>query len=184
MSYLQVCIIGAIASFLSFLVVYLAGRLAALSIERSPEMRDLEKMLPRRSRLESRLELRAADVKAEITQLTVEEGNLRRQFYILEKDMQEARREADAPVRVLGREGQTPTYFRAWLVNRQVQAALADGKEHPSLDSEWADPQVVEVWADSLANARTQLQSYYPPPLGFTVLNMKLQIADSLREAS
>ncbi|HYE48354.1 MAG TPA: hypothetical protein VEB20_02105 [Azospirillaceae bacterium] len=178
MSYLQGVMLGAVLSLLAMVFAYLAGKMGEATIDGREEADFAEKRLPKRALLESRLELRRAELQAELTALGTEVQTQRRRRFVLEKDLQDARREAESPIRLVGREG-VGLRFLAWMINRQVQGAQAEGKQHGTLDPDWANPQIVEVWADNLEDARKEVARIYPIPLGFTVLNIRLDAAEA-----
>lgn len=182
MGFLDTLLLTALFSAAAFALAILIGKIGVANIEGRPEMKAAEAVLPRRAQIESRFDLRAAELKQEIARLSAEVSNLRRRRFTLEKELSDARREAESPVRVIGREGATPIRFRAWMINRQVQSAVAENKQHSTLDSDWATPQVIEVWADNLNDARKELQRIYPPPLGFTILNIRLETGEEAQE--
>jgi len=179
MVYLEALLLGLLLSVAAFIFGWLVGKIGESSVEGDPVIQAARARLPKMALVESKLDLRRAELKAEITRTQAVLSTLRRQRFTLEREVMDARREADAPVRVVGREGSTAFHYRAWLVNRQVQAAQAEGKAHPTLDSDWATPQVVEVWADNLTDARRELQRIYPMPLGFSILNIKLEVEEA-----
>lgn len=180
MSYLQAVMLGVVLAGLMWLFAYLVGRFMEAAIDGRPEFKAAIDAIPRRSMLESRFDLRRADLQAEIARQNGEINSLRRKRFALEKDLADARRDAESPIRTVGREGSTTMRFRAWVVNRQVQSALSEGKAHPTLDAEWASPQIVEIWADNVTDARKELQRVYPMPVGFSILNIKLDVPESL----
>lgn len=179
MSYIEAMLVGLGVAAVIWGAAFLIGKFLEASIDGRPEYKLATESFPKRAMLESRFELRKAERQAEIARLNVEVNTLRRRRFALEKDIQDVKREADAPIRTLGREGGSASKFRAWLVNRQVQGALSEGKPHPTLDSEWASPQIVEIWADNVNEARKEIQRVYPMPLGFSVLNIKLDAVDA-----
>lgn len=166
----------------AFLIAFIIGRIGEASIRDRPEVRTAEDNMPKRAQMENRFELRLADLQVEISRATMKLTELRRRRFQLERELMDAKREADAPIRVIGREGQADFRFRAWMVNRQVQQALSEDKEHGTLDADWASPQVVEVWADNVADARKELQRIFPMPLGFAILNVRLETPDGRTE--
>jgi len=176
MSYMNAMLLGALLSGAAWLLCMIIGKLMETSIEGRPEMRAAQQAIPARAKMEGRFESRKLELQQEIARMTAEVANLRRLRFTLEKELQDARREADSPIRVIGKEGQAGVRYRAWLINRQVQQALSENKQHPTLDIGWATPQIVEVWADSLSDARKELGRIYPMPLGFTILNIKLEL--------
>ncbi|SNR91383.1 hypothetical protein SAMN05880556_101493 [Azospirillum sp. RU38E] len=177
MGYMHGIMVGVMMGFGAYLFTYLLGRFVESSILSRPDLRRAEEALPRRSLLEAKFDTRRSDRRARLGVLTAEITDLRRRRFLQDKALADARREAQAPIRVVGAEGQAFLKFRAWLVNRQVQMAVADRKRHPTLDGEWAQPQIVEVWADSLGDARKEIQRFYPVPLGFSTLSISLEQA-------
>jgi hypothetical protein len=169
-----------VLGFGAYLFTYLLGRFMESSILSRPDLRRAEEALPRRSLLEAKFDLRRSDRRVRLGELTAEITDLRRRRFLQDKALADARREAQAPIRVVGAEGQAFLKFRAWLVNRQVQQAFTERKRHPTLDGEWAQPQIVEVWADSLTDARKEIQRFYPVPLGFSMLSIALDQAAAI----
>ncbi len=180
MGYMHAIMVGAVLGFGAYLFTYLLGRFMESSILSRPDLRRAEEALPRRSLLEAKFDLRRSDRRVRLGELTAEITDLRRRRFLQDKALADARREAQAPIRVVGAEGQAFLKFRAWLVNRQVQQAFTERKRHPTLDGEWAQPQIVEVWADSLTDARKEIQRFYPVPLGFSMLSIALDQAAAI----
>lgn len=181
MAYMEAVMLGTGLAGGLYLFALLIGKFAESSIENKPDVVAAAAAIPRRAMLENRFEQRKGELGSEIARLNIETATLRRRRFTLDKELADARREAESPVRVVGREGSTPIHFRAWLINRQVQNALSEGKQHPTLDSSWATPQIVEIWADNLDDARRDVQRIFPLPLGFSILNIKLELpADAL----
>lgn len=174
MAWMQALLLGVVMGIGAYLFTYLMGRYTESSLLSGIDLKRIEQLLPRRSLLEAKFDLRRSDRKTRLGELQTELAELRRRRFLQEKALADARREANAPIRVVGPEGQTIAKFRAWMVNRQVQQALSDRKRHPTLDMEWANPQVVEVWADSLAEAKREVGRLFPLPLGFALLNITL----------
>lgn len=175
MTYGSALILGGLLALAAWVFAYLVGKIGENVIEGRPEVRWVEQALPRRSLIESKFDIRRSDLRARIAELQAELANLRRKRFTLEKELVDSKKEAESPIRVVGRENSTEYKFRAWVINRQVQQALGEGKSHPTLDVEWATPQVVEIWADNLNDARRDLQRLYPMPLGFSLLNIRLE---------
>ena len=183
MGYVGIFLMAGAMGVAAYLFAYLVARLMESALQSRPELRQAEEVLPRRSLLEAKFDNRRGERKARLTQLQSEIAELRRRRFIQDKLLADARREAQAPVRVIGAEGRALLRFRAWMVNRQVQAAAAERKYHPLLDMEWASPQIVEVWADNLTDARRELQRFFPMPLGFSVLNINIALPAELLDA-
>ncbi|HYC05303.1 MAG TPA: hypothetical protein VED40_18565 [Azospirillaceae bacterium] len=175
MTYLEGFMLGGLLSVLAAVFAWLTGKLGEANMDGRAEADFAKERLPKRALLESRLDLRRAELQAELTRIGGEVAALRRRRFVLEKDLQDARREAESPVRVVGREGYG-NRFQAWMINRQVQAAQSEGKTHGTLDPDWAGPQLVEIWADSMEDARREAARIYPVPLGFTLINIRLHL--------
>ncbi|MDZ5647325.1 hypothetical protein [Nitrospirillum sp. BR 11828] len=156
------------------LIIMVIGKLGEAAVERHPEMRRAASRLPLGAQMENRLEGREADVRAELTALQNALGEARRRRYALDKELEDARRSAQAPVRVVGREDAGLNRFVAWMVNRLVQQAQTDARTVIALDPEWAGPQVIEVWSENLSDARRDLLRYFPAPLGYVLLSIQL----------
>ncbi len=184
MGWMQALMMGMVMGLGAYLFTYLMGRYAESSLQSSVDLKRIEEVLPRRSLLEAKFDLRRSDRKSRLTQLQSELADLRRRRFLQEKALVDARREANSPVRIVGPEGQALLKFRAWMVNRQVQQALTDRKRHPTLDMEWANPQVIEIWADNLADAKREAGRIFPMPLGFSLLNITLESAAPTADAA
>ncbi|MEA1677000.1 hypothetical protein [Nitrospirillum sp. BR 11163] len=156
------------------LIILVLGKLGEAAVERQPDFRHALGRLPLGAQIENWLEAREAEVRAELTVLQGALGEVRRRRYALDKDLEDARRSAQAPVRVVGREDAGLNRFVAWMVNRLVQQAQGDAKTAVALDPEWAGPQMIEVWSENLADARRDLQRYFPAPLGYVLLSIQL----------
>ncbi|MFC7334305.1 hypothetical protein [Rhodocista pekingensis] len=178
MTYGNAILVGSLLGVAGWLFAFFLGKLIEVSIDGRDDLKAAQERIPRLAQMEIRFELRRAEVQAGIARVTTEVAGLRRQRYLLERELAEAHREAEAPIRIVGRESAANLRFRAWVVNRQVQASQMEGKPHPTLDAEWATPQVVEVWAETLTEARREIQRLYPLPLGFAILNMRLERPD------
>jgi hypothetical protein len=172
MGLLQGILFGALLGVVAYAAIALVGRYIERDLKRRPDVVYAETVFPRRSLLESKLEHRRAQRRAKAAQLQAELTELRRRHFLIEKDVKEAHKESGAPIRVLGPEGRATFKYKAWLVNRQVQQAAQERKRHPALDMEWAAPQIIEIWAESLNDARREVQRAYPMPLGFSLLNI------------
>lgn len=180
MGYAHAVLMGALMGGAAYLFTYLIGRFTENAVLSRPALRQAEAALPLRSMLEAKFDSRRSDRRANLTEQQSAIAELRRRRYIQDKLLVDAKREAQAPVRVIGPEGRALLKFRAWVINRQVQAAAAERKRHQTLDMEWAGPQIIEIWADNLSDARRELQRIYPMPLGFSLLNITLDMPPDL----
>ncbi|WP_044564611.1 hypothetical protein [Azospirillum sp. B4] len=156
------------------LFVLILGKLGEAAVERQADLRQAASRLPLGAQIENRLESREADLRTELAALQAALGEARRRRYALDKELEDARRSAQAPVRVVGREDAGLNRFVAWMVNRLVQQAQTDAKTIVGLDPDWAGPQMIEVWSENLADARRDLLRYFPAPLGYVLLSIQL----------
>lgn len=179
---LHAMLLAIVLAITSGLVVILIGKTVRSSIEGNPVVRRALAGIPQAARLEARFESRETQMRDKVIALEREVNTIRQHRYALQKAAQDARRAALAPVRVVGREN-SGERFSAWMINRQVQSALAQGKPPALLDPDWATPQLIEVWSGNLIDARRELQRHYPPPLGYGIISLQLEAVPSGRPA-
>ena len=79
-------------------------------------------------------------------------------------------------VRLIGQPVKSSKRYRAILTNSYVKDYVGKGLMHPVLDSSWAKPQIIEVWAQSKAFALLTLRERYNQSQGFSV--DKIGLAD------
>jgi hypothetical protein len=174
MGLLHAIMLAGILAVVAGLITLIVGRLGEAAVERQPEVRHAASRLPLGAQIENRLESRESDLRRELAGLQTALGETRRRRYALDKELEDARRSALAPVRVVGREDAGLNRFVAWMINRFVQQAQTDTRNPVALDPEWASPQMIEVWSENLADARRDLQRYFPAPLGYVLLSIQL----------
>lgn len=87
----------------------------------------------------------------------------------LERRMADAQSFGEAMVRIIGDEVKEAPCFYAEVVNRYVGQATFEQREHAYVDSSWAQPQIMEIWARSIAEARAEIERRYPPAFGYHI---------------
>lgn len=75
----------------------------------------------------------------------------------------------DQLVRQIGDNTDGTSCFRFLVANRYVLAAATKGQTHPMLDESWKSPQLVEVWAESPAEAVAAISERYPVTFGYVI---------------
>ncbi|MBP2311782.1 hypothetical protein [Azospirillum soli] len=150
------------------LVVVLGERM----IEKRHGTGGVREVIARRAKLESGLEARKGERAAELRKIEGEIGDLLKRRQNLERQIKDSQRAGDQIVRLIGEENAgTPCYI-AQLVNKYVGTAHKQS-QHAFIDSSWAQPQTVEVWARSMPDARAEIERRYPPAFGYAVVRMQ-----------
>lgn len=138
--------------------------------------------IARRAKLETGLEARKGERAAELRTVEGEIQGLMRRRQALEQQAKDAQRAGDQIVRLVGEEAAgTPCYI-AQVLNKYVGSAAYQQKQHAFIDSSWAQPQTVEVWARSMPEARAEIERRYPPAFGFVVVRLQDGVAPGLGE--
>lgn len=151
------------------LVVVLGERM----IEKRHGTGGVREVIARRAKLESGLEARKGERAAELRKIESDVHDLTKRRQNLERQIKDAQRAGDHIVRLIGEETTgTPCYI-AQVVNKYVGTAAHQQKQHAFIDSTWAQPQTVEVWARSMPDARAEIERRYPPAFGFVVVRMQ-----------
>lgn len=153
------------------------GQLVVIFGERAIERRHgttgVRDAIVRRAKLETRLEARRTDRVAELREADAAVEDALRRRKILERQMKDQQQSGERLVRLIGEEvAGTPCYL-AMLVNKYVGTANFQQKQHAFLDSSWAQPQSIEIWAKSMAEARAEIERRYPPSLGYVITRMQ-----------
>ena len=63
--------------------------------------------------------------------------------------------------------------FSCYVYNEHVRKCVAKEQHYPLLDDEWAVPQLVEVWADSVEGAEQEISKMYTKSQGFIINNIE-----------
>lgn len=146
-------------------VVYLGEK----SLEKKFGVDGFRERLVACAKLETQLDARSAErAKAlkEADNIASEAVKRRKQ---LERRMADAQSYGEALVRIIGDEVKDAPCFYAEVVNKYVGQATFEQREHAYVDSSWAQPQVMEIWARSIAEARAEIERRYPPAFGYQI---------------
>ncbi len=151
------------------LVIVLGER----AIERRHGSEGVRDVIARRAKMETKFESRRADRIRELKELdgTVEDVLRRRK--VLERQIEDSRQSGERLVRLIGEEIQGSPCYVAMVVNKYVGTGAAQQSQHALVDPTWAQPQTIEVWARSMAEARTEIERRYPPAFGYAVTRMQ-----------
>lgn len=146
-------------------VVYLGEK----SLEKKFGVDGFRERLVACAKLETQLDARSAErAKAlkEADNIASDAVKRRKQ---LERRMADAQSYGEALVRIIGDEVKDAPCFYAEVVNKYVGQATFEQREHAYVDSSWAQPQVMEIWARSIAEARAEIERRYPPAFGYQI---------------
>ncbi|SMH54660.1 hypothetical protein [Azospirillum agricola] len=153
------------------------GQLVIVCGERMIEKRHgtsgVRDVIARRAKMETLFEARRADRVGELREADGAVQELLGRRASLERRIKEAQQSGERLVRLVGEEvAGTPCYL-AMVANKYVGTSTFQQKEHALIDSSWAQPQSIEVWAKSMAEARAEIERRYPPAFGYVVTRMQ-----------
>ena len=63
--------------------------------------------------------------------------------------------------------------FSAYVYNEFVRKYVSKGQRYPLLDDDWATPQLVEVWAETIEKAELEIARKYSKMFGFVTNNLE-----------
>lgn len=150
------------------LVVYLGEK----SVEKRFGVVGVRSRLTACARLEAGLEQR----RDELTKALRDADS--RSSAALSRRKQLERRHADAVgsgevlIRLIGEEIKDTPCFYAEVINKYVGKAGFEQRPQAHVDSSWASPQIMEVWARSAAEARSEIERRYPPAFGYHITRL------------
>jgi hypothetical protein len=165
-------LISGVAGTLGYFGARLGGELWARLIMDSQEAAGLRAKLKRRAPLIPALGQRCARRRLALGQSEVRRRNIERRIDDLHRQLDALQNRDDELIRFVGHHRPGHHHFKAVMVNRHVQTAVREGRSHGLLDSSWARPQHIKIWASSLADAKGSLNSRFPISLGFVVIEM------------
>ncbi|WP_247880068.1 hypothetical protein [Azospirillum sp. TSA6c] len=151
------------------LVIVLGER----AIERRHGSEGVRDIIARRAKLETKLEARRGDRIRELKDLDGAAEDVLRRRKVMERQIEEARQSGERLVRLVGEEVQGSPCYVAMVVNKYVGTGAVQQSQHALVDPSWAQPQMIEVWARSMAEARTEIERRYPPAFGYAVTRMQ-----------
>jgi hypothetical protein len=121
------------------------------------------------AKLEAALERRRTEKAKELKEADARASEMARRRKQLERRIADAVSAGEALIRVIGEEVKDTPCFHAEVINRYVGQAGFEQKQHAYIDSSWAAPQVLEIWARSVAEARSEIERRYPPAFGYHI---------------
>ena len=151
------------------LVIVLGER----AIERRLGSEGVRDVIARRAKMESLFEARRASRVQELKELDGAVEDVLRRRKAMERQVEASRQSGERLVRLIGEEVHGCPCYVAMIVNKYVGTANPQQSQHALIDASWAQPQTVEVWARSMAEARTEIERRYPPAFGYAVTRMQ-----------
>lgn len=143
------------------------------AIERRYGTGGVRDTIVKRAKLETRLEARRSERVGELKEAEGAVQDLIRRKAALERQLKDNQRTGDQLVRLIGEEiAGTPCYI-AMVVNKYVGSANFQQKEHAFIDRSWSQPQIVEVWTRTAAEARAEIERRYPPAFGYVITRLQ-----------
>ncbi|MBP7339161.1 hypothetical protein [Niveispirillum sp.] len=170
---------AAIAFFVISGLAYLLGMGIAAAAENAVRKRQegvgLDNRLQKLMILAQRLEQRKDKMLPLLVKLDAQVKSARRRHYMVNKKIMDMKIARSQLMRVLGEEdgflrAERPARkFIAHVVNRHVQRAQMEQKEHPFLSRAWARTQQVVIWAPTIGDAKLLAEKSFPPATGFFI---------------
>lgn len=168
---------------IAFLVIagisYLLGTGIVHSAEDAVRKRQqgfgLDERMQKLSLLAQRLQARREKMLPRLVKLDAEVKSARRRHYMVNKKIMDLKIIRSQLMRVLGEEDaflrteRPARKFIAQVVNRHVQRAQMDQKEHPFLSRAWARTQQAVIWAPTIGDAKILAEKSFPPATGFFI---------------
>lgn len=153
------------------------GKAAVLLGERAIERRlgtgSLRDTIARRAKLEAGFEARRSQRIDELRKAEKEVGDALCRRQALERRLRDLQHRGDDILRLVGEEvAGTPCYI-AQVANKYIGNGANQQTQHAFIDSGWARPQTVEVWARTMPVARAEIERRYPPAFGYVVLRIQ-----------
>lgn len=168
-----------IAFFMIGGIAYLLGaafaHLAETAILRRQENAGLDGRMQRMGIIAQRLQARREQMLPVLVKLDAKVKSARRRHYMINKKIMDLKIARSQLMRVLGEEdaflrSERPARkFIAHVVNRHVQRAQMDQKEHPFLSRSWSRTQQVVIWAPTIGDAKILAERAFPPATGFFI---------------
>lgn len=181
--YAEALFYGLALSGLAFGVVRVFLFLAERSMEAKAGRVGLRAMLINRAKLEMGLETRRNKRVEELKAAEREFKEVFLQRQRLERQLLDARAASERTIRLIGEEVEGTPCFIVKVVNKYV------GNSNPQrgpilVDRTWAQPQEMEVWTRSVAEARAEVERRYPPAFGFHITRLNELGADESTPAA
>lgn len=168
-----------IAFFVISGIAYLLGSGIASAAENAIRNRQqgvgLDGRMQKLNILAQRLQARKDKMLPMLVKLDAEVKSARRRHYMVNKKIMDLKVARSQLMRALGEEdaflrAERPARkFVAQIVNRHVQRAQMDQKEHPFLSRAWSRTQQAVIWAPTIGDAKILAEKAFPPATGFFI---------------
>ena len=136
-----------------------------------PELLTLKRMIE--LFVEHRIDVVIRRTRYELRKAEEEAGEALRRRQSLERRLRDLQHRGDDLLRLIGEEvAGTPCYI-AQVSNKYGGGGANQQAQHAFIDSGWARPQTVEVWARTMPVARAEIERRYPPAFGYVVLRIQ-----------
>ncbi|WP_119677560.1 hypothetical protein [Indioceanicola profundi] len=174
----EAVVIFACIAGLAYLVGLAGAHIAEQRILAGMRSGLLEERLQRMMMLAAKARARRDEMLPRLVRLDAQVKSVRRRHYMVQKRLSDMSVSRSSLVRVLGEEeafhrAERPSRrFIALVINRHVQRAQLEQKEHPFLARSWARAQQVHVWAPTIGDAKIVVERAFPPATGFFVLEV------------
>lgn len=160
-------------SGVGFLIGMLTVAIGERAIERRHRAEGVRATIARRAKMETRLEARRTDRMQELKELDGAVEDVLRHRKAMERQIDGMRQSGGSLIRLIGEEVRGRPCYVAMIVNKYVGTTGHQQNQNALIDRSWAQPQVVEVWARSMAEARTEIERRYPASCGYVVTRMQ-----------
>ena len=164
-------------------IAYLGGLAVAHIVEqatlRGLKAEGLEGKLQAISIMIGKFQARREAMLPQLVRLDAQVKSARRRHYMINKRVSDISLNRSRLLRVIGEEDafsrpeRPPRKFVAHVINRHVQRAQFDQKEHPFLARSWARSQQIEIWAPTIGDAKVAVEKVFPPATGFFMVEIK-----------
>lgn len=160
---------------LAYLIGAAFAHMAETALRRAQEAAGLDGRMQRMGIMTQRLLVRREQLLPVLVKLDAKVKSARRRHYMINKKIMDLKIARSQLMRVLGEEdaflrSERPARkFIAHVVNRHVQRAQMDQKEHPFLSRSWSRTQQVVIWAPTIGDAKMLAERAFPPATGFFI---------------
>lgn len=157
-------------SGVAFGVAKLVVMVGERMIEQKHGVLGIRDMLVRRARLEQGLDSRRDERRGEIKAVLDQTSEVARRRAHLERQIADVLRGGERVVHLIGEEIRGMHCFHAQVLNKYVGSSQMHQQQHAYIDAVWAQPQDMEIWAPTLADARKVIEARYPPAFGYKIV--------------
>lgn len=159
-----------------FVLGRLSGTFAKQRLEREHSLQALRDTIVMRAQLERGFGERNKKRREIWRKKDIETKELFRGRIRVMEQISETNALGNRLLRLVGDEVNGKSCFQAMVFNKYV--ASGGGQRHALIDRSWGTPQDVEVWAESLAAARMEVEKRYPPSFGYGITKLNPVIQD------